>query len=150
MILLHACAHNPTGNDPTEEQWKQICEVMKRRKLFPFFDTAYQGFASGDPDKDAWAVRYFVEQKMELIVAQSFAKNFGLYSKLSWSFGSCDDLFSDERAGNLTIVVNDAGVLPAIKSQISLLVRANWSNPPNHGAKIVHLVLSNAELRKQW
>lgn len=81
VILLHACAHNPTGMDPSQEQWKQICAVMQRRRLFPFFDSAYQGFASGDPDKDAWAVRYFVEQKMEMIIAQSFAKNFGLYSK---------------------------------------------------------------------
>ena len=79
VIILHACAHNPTGCDPTQEQWKQIADLMERKKLFPFLDSAYQGFASGDPEKDAWAVRYFVERGFELFVAQSFAKNFGLY-----------------------------------------------------------------------
>lgn len=81
VIILHACAHNPTGCDPTQEQWGAIADVMKARKLFPFFDSAYQGFASGDLDKDAWAVRFFVSRGFELLCAQSFAKNFGLYSK---------------------------------------------------------------------
>lgn len=81
VIILHACAHNPTGNDPTQEQWKEIADVCEEKKLFPFFDSAYQGFASGDPNKDAFAVRYFVERGFELFCAQSFAKNFGLYSE---------------------------------------------------------------------
>jgi len=135
VVLLHACAHNPTGMDPTHEQWQQICEVVKRKNLFPFFDIAYQGFASGDTDKDAWPVRYFVAQGLEMVVAQSFAKNFGLYN---------------ERIGHLAVVVSDVGTLPAIRSEISLLVRSNYSNPPNHGAKVVHLILSNDDLRKQW
>lgn len=80
VIILHACAHNPTGCDPTHEQWAQIAQVIRERRLFPFLDCAYQGFASGDLGKDAWAVRYFVEQGFELFCAQSFAKNFGLYS----------------------------------------------------------------------
>lgn len=82
VITLHACAHNPTGCDPNQEQWKQIFVVIKDRKLFPFFDAAYQGFATGEINKDAWAVRYFASQGIELFCAQSFAKNFGLYSKL--------------------------------------------------------------------
>jgi aspartate aminotransferase len=135
VIILHGCAHNPTGMDPTLEQWHKIAEVMKKKNHFTFFDIAYQGFASGDPDADAWAIRYFVEQGLEMVVAQSFAKNFGLYN---------------ERVGNLTIVVNDPKVIPAIKSQMSLVIRANWSNPPAHGAKIVHMVLTTPELRKQW
>uniref|UniRef100_A0AC34FER3 Aspartate aminotransferase n=1 Tax=Panagrolaimus sp. ES5 TaxID=591445 RepID=A0AC34FER3_9BILA len=102
---------------------------------FTFFDIAYQGFASGDPDADAWAIRYFVEQGLEMVIAQSFAKNFGLYN---------------ERVGNLTVVVNDPKVIPAIKSQMSLVIRANWSNPPAHGAKIVHMVLTTPDFRKQW
>uniref|UniRef100_A0A8C8ZJ23 Aspartate aminotransferase n=1 Tax=Prolemur simus TaxID=1328070 RepID=A0A8C8ZJ23_PROSS len=93
VIVLHACAHNPTGTDPTPEQWKQIASVMKRRFLFPFFDSAYQGFASGDLEKDAWAVRYFVSEGFELFCAQSFSKNFGLYN---------------ERVGNLTVVGKEA------------------------------------------
>ena len=81
VIILHGCAHNPTGMDPTREQWNRIAEVMKKKNHFTFFDIAYQGFASGDPDADAWAIRYFVEQGLEMVIAQSFAKNFGLYSK---------------------------------------------------------------------
>jgi len=80
VVLLHACAHNPTGVDPTQDEWKQILQVIKERNLFPLFDSAYQGFATGDLEKDSWAVRYFVSQGMELAVCQSFAKNFGLYS----------------------------------------------------------------------
>lgn len=81
VIILHACAHNPTGCDPTHEQWAQIADVIQEKQLFPFFDSAYQGFASGDAEKDAWAVRYFTDRGFELLCAQSFAKNFGLYSK---------------------------------------------------------------------
>ncbi|KAJ3484183.1 hypothetical protein NLG97_g7119 [Lecanicillium saksenae] len=82
VILLHACAHNPTGVDPTKDQWRKIADVCEARKLFPFFDCAYQGFASGDLDEDAWAVRHFIERgTMEIFVAQSFSKNMGLYGE---------------------------------------------------------------------
>jgi len=135
VVVLHGCAHNPTGMDPTHEQWAKIAEIVKKKNLFTFFDIAYQGFASGDPDADAWAVRYFVEQGLEMVIAQSFAKNFGLYN---------------ERVGNLTFVVSDPKTVPAIKSQLSLVIRANWSNPPAHGARIVAMVLTNAEYRQQW
>lgn len=70
MFLLHACAHNPTGVDPTAEQWKAIADVMLEKGHYAFFDCAYQGFASGDLDKDAWAVRYFVEKNVPLLVCQ--------------------------------------------------------------------------------
>lgn len=79
VILIHACAHNPTGVDPTREQWKEIVAIFVERGLFAFLDTAYQGFASGSLDDDAWAVRYFTEQNVPLLVCQSFAKNMGLY-----------------------------------------------------------------------
>ena len=75
IILLHACAHNPTGIDPTEEQWKQISTVMKEKQHYPFFDMAYQGFASGDTDKDAFAVRHFIKEGHGIALSQSFAKN---------------------------------------------------------------------------
>lgn len=75
IVLLHACAHNPTGVDPTEEQWKKIAEVVKAQEHFPFFDMAYQGFASGDTNQDAFALRYFIQQGLRPILAQSFAKN---------------------------------------------------------------------------
>lgn len=135
VIILHACAHNPTGCDPTSDQWYQIAEVIKQRNLFPFFDSAYQGFASGDLMQDAATVRFFVEQGFELFCAQSFAKNFGLYN---------------ERVGNLTVVLNKADLVPPVKSQVTLTVRGMYSNPPSHGARIVTYVLSNQDLYAQW
>ncbi|XP_019864942.1 aspartate aminotransferase, cytoplasmic [Aethina tumida] len=134
-IILHPCAHNPTGCDPTHDQWKQIAEVIRERRLFPFFDSAYQGFASGNLDTDAWAVRYFVQEGFEIFCSQSFAKNFGLYN---------------ERVGNLTIVMNNPSEIPKVKSQITLVVRGMYSNPPNHGAQIVAHVLGNEALYAQW
>ena len=103
VVVLHVCAHNPTGIDPTEEQWKKIAEVMKKNSLIPFFDSAYQGFASGDLDKDAWAVRYFLSQGFQMLVAQSFAKNMGLYG---------------ERVGALHIVAGDKITADKILSQL--------------------------------
>lgn len=135
VILLHACAHNPTGIDPTQEQWTKIADVMEERKLFPFFDSAYQGFASGDLDRDAFAVRYFVKRGFEIFCAQSFAKNFGLYN---------------ERVGNLTIVMNDASHVVKAKSQLTWVVRGMYSNPPAHGARVVANVLSNKQLFDEW
>ncbi|XP_063236773.1 aspartate aminotransferase, cytoplasmic isoform X2 [Bacillus rossius redtenbacheri] len=135
VVILHACAHNPTGCDPSREQWEQIADVMKEKKLFPFFDSAYQGFASGDLDKDAWAVRYFAGRGFEFVCAQSFAKNFGLYN---------------ERVGNLTMVLNDKQLVPQVKSQVTLIVRGMYSNPPNHGGRIVATVLNNPQLFEEW
>ncbi|XP_030386257.1 aspartate aminotransferase, cytoplasmic [Scaptodrosophila lebanonensis] len=135
IIILHSCAHNPTGIDPTQEQWIQIADLMERKKLFPLFDSAYQGFASGDPDRDAWAVRHFVDRGFELFVAQSFAKNFGLYC---------------ERVGNLTVVQQHGGTKAAIHSQMTLIIRGQYSNPPAFGARIVSKVLNSPALREEW
>jgi len=99
------------------------------------FDSAYQGFASGDLDNDAWAVRYFVENGFELLCCQSFAKNFGLYN---------------ERTGNITLVTNDKETLPKVLSQITLLIRGMYSNPPNHGARIVATALNDPDLFEEW
>jgi aspartate aminotransferase len=92
IVLMHACAHNPTGVDPTFEEWKKIAEVIRARKLIPYFDSAYQGFASGDLIKDILPVRYFAEQGFTMLVSQSFAKNMGLYG---------------ERVGALHVVTKD-------------------------------------------
>ena len=81
IVLLHACAHNPSGVDPTQQQWREIAEVVQKKGLFPFFDSAYQGFASGDLEKDAYPIRLFHELGLQMIVTQSFAKNFGLYGE---------------------------------------------------------------------
>ena len=81
IVLLQACAHNPTGVDPDREEWKKIVEAMKKKKLIPFIDLAYQGLATRDLDKDVWLIRHFAEEGFELFVAQSLAKNFGLYGE---------------------------------------------------------------------
>jgi aspartate/tyrosine/aromatic aminotransferase len=135
IILLHACAHNPTGVDPTQDQWKEISKVVKEKKHYSFFDLAYQGFASGDVARDAYAIRLFAEQGHELCVAQSFAKNFGLYN---------------ERTGTLSFVVETKEQAVAVHSQLCALIRPNYSNPPAQGARIVKKVLSNADLTAEW
>lgn len=135
VVLLHACAHNPTGVDPTREQWAAIADVMAERALLPWFDSAYQGFASGDPEEDAWAVRYFLARGFEMLVCQSFAKNFGLYC---------------ERVGALHVVAADAASAAAALSHVENIVRPMYSNPPAHGARVVAAVLRSPELRAQW
>lgn len=135
IVILHGCAHNPTGCDPTRKQWVEIFKIVISRKLFPIFDNAYQGFASGDPSYDAWAIRLFAETGCEAFVTQSYAKNFGLYN---------------ERVGCLAMVGRSADILNKMKSQIVLIVRQLYSNPPVHGARIVATVLNTPELYDQW
>lgn len=135
IILLHACAHNPTGVDPKPEQWKELSEIIKKRQLFPFFDMAYQGFASGDTIKDAYAVRYFVECGHKIALAQSYAKNMGLYG---------------ERAGAFSIIAADQDEAARVMSQLKILIRPMYSNPPIHGAEIVVKILSDPMLKAQW
>lgn len=139
IILLHSCAHNPTGVDPTEEQWKKIAEVMAQKKQFPFFDSAYQGFASGDLVKDAWAIRYFVEQGFELCIAQSYAKNFGLYGERAGCFHFVTSPTSDAQE-----------TIARIASQLAILQRSEISNPPAYGARIVSKVLNDDALFAEW
>jgi len=135
IILLHACAHNPTGVDPKPEQWKELSKVIKTRKLFPFFDMAYQGFASGDTVKDAYAVRYFLEDGHNIALAQSFAKNMGLYG---------------ERAGAFTLVCSSKQEADAVMSQLKIIIRPMYSNPPVNGTRIAATILNDPELRSQW
>ncbi|KAH8644773.1 Aspartate aminotransferase,cytoplasmic [Alternaria alternata] len=139
IIVLHACAHNPTGVDATQEQWKKIADVIKSKKHFPFFDTAYQGFASGDLATDGWAIRYFVEQGFELCIAQSYAKNFGLYG---------------ERAGCFHFVTSPSSdaenTIKRIASQLAILQRSEISNPPAYGARIASTVLNDPQLFAEW
>lgn len=139
IIVLHACAHNPTGVDPTQDQWKKIAELLRAKKHFPFFDTAYQGFASGDLAKDGWAIRYFVEQGFELCIAQSYAKNFGLYG---------------ERAGCFHFVTSPASdaqsTVTRVASQLAILQRSEISNPPAYGARIASTVLNDPQLFSEW
>lgn len=135
IVLLHACAHNPTGVDPKPEQWAEMSAVIKKRNLFPFFDMAYQGFASGDVNKDAFAVRAFLQDGHQIALAQSYAKNMGLYG---------------ERAGAFSLVCADKDEADRTMSQIKIIIRPMYSNPPIHGARLVSEILSDAPLRKEW
>lgn len=117
IVLLHACAHNPTGVDPTKEEWHRISDACKEGSHFIFFDMAYQGFASGDTVKDAYALRYFVDQGHSLCLSQSFAKNMGLYG---------------ERIGAFSILCDSAEEQKRVESQLKIVVRPMISNRMFH------------------
>eukprot|EP00929_Paragymnodinium_shiwhaense_P090153 TRINITY_DN50352_c0_g1_i1.p1 TRINITY_DN50352_c0_g1~~TRINITY_DN50352_c0_g1_i1.p1 ORF type:complete len:446 (-),score=38.93 TRINITY_DN50352_c0_g1_i1:114-1451(-) len=135
IFLLHACAHNPTGVDPTPEQWKELSAAIHKKQHIPFFDNAYQGFASGDADKDAFAVRQFVRDGHRVMLSQSFAKNFGLYG---------------ERVGTFSMIGANKQETEALLSQLKLVIRPMYSSPPAFGARIVSTVLGDPELSAQW
>lgn len=135
IILLHGCAHNPTGMDPSQSQWKHIARTCLQKKHCVLFDSAYQGFASGDPELDAWSLRYFVEQGIPVMLAQSFAKNFGLYG---------------ERCGTFSIVCDSEEERQRLLSQLKLIIRPMYSSPPKHGSSVVRLVLQDETLRNQY
>jgi len=134
VVLLHACCHNPTGVDLMPEQWRQLADVLSTRGLLPMVDFAYQGFGDG-LDTDAEGLRTLLAVCDELVLASSFSKNFGLYS---------------ERVGTAAVVTRDAGTAAAAVSQLKRAVRANYSNPPRHGAAIVATVLADLELTNLW
>mmetsp|Transcript_23332 Transcript_23332/g.69928 ORF Transcript_23332/g.69928 Transcript_23332/m.69928 type:complete len:263 (+) Transcript_23332:366-1154(+) len=134
-VMLHACAHNPTGVDPTPEQWPEMSALFKDKGLFPVFDMAYQGFASGDCDFDALGLRTFVADGHKPLLCQSFAKNMGMYG---------------ERIGAFTVVCDDAEEAAVINSQLKILIRPMYSNPPINGARIAAAVMSDPALRAEW
>ena len=134
VILLHGCCHNPTGIDPTGQQWQAIADVVFNRGLVPLLDFAYQGFADGI-EQDAAGLRTFLRPGAELIVCSSFSKNFGLYR---------------ERVGALSIVCPSDTSAEAVQSQMNKVIRSNYSNPPAHGAEIVNFVLRDSSLRQTW
>jgi aspartate/tyrosine/aromatic aminotransferase len=134
VVLLHGCCHNPTGIDPTPDQWNKLADAIGDRGLLPLLDFAYQGFADGIRD-DAAGLRAFCRPGAELIVCSSFSKNFGLYC---------------ERVGALTIVARDKKAADTVQSQIKVCIRANYSNPPAHGAELVTTVLGDTQLRQLW
>ncbi|MFK3763808.1 amino acid aminotransferase [Serratia ureilytica] len=134
VVLFHGCCHNPTGIDPTPEQWAQLAELSVANGWLPLFDFAYQGFANG-LEEDAQGLRIFAAKHKELIVASSYSKNFGLYN---------------ERVGACTIVAADAETSDRAFSQVKAAIRANYSNPPSHGAAVVATILGNDALRAMW
>jgi aromatic-amino-acid transaminase len=134
VVVLHACCHNPTGCDLTAEQWADLVASARQRGWTPVLDMAYQGFGEG-LHEDAAAVRRFVEAGIECLVATSFSKSFSLYG---------------ERVGALSVVCGNAQDAQRVLSQLKVLIRANYSNPPTHGAKAVAAVLADAKLRTLW
>ncbi|KAI4501008.1 hypothetical protein M0802_003811 [Mischocyttarus mexicanus] len=135
IIVLHACAHNPTGVDPKIEQWEEMSVLIKKKNLFPYFDMAYQGFASGSISKDAAAVRLFIKDNHKIALAQSYAKNMGLYG---------------ERVGAFSLITSSKQEANAVMSQLKIIIRPMYSNPPISGARIVSEILGNPELKKEW
>ncbi len=134
VVLLHACCHNPTGANLTREQWEKVAASLKRTGAFPLIDLAYLGFGDG-LDEDAYPVRLLFDELPELMVAFSCSKNFGLYR---------------ERTGCAICVAKDATNADIAYSQMANVIRASYSQPPDHGAEIVRIILTDPELRAEW
>ena len=134
IVLLHGCCHNPTGIDLTLAQWELVANLCADKQLVPLFDFAYQGFGAGI-EEDAAGLRLVAAKVPELLVANSFSKNFGLYN---------------ERIGAVTVVAQNGDEAVRAFSQVKRTIRANYSNPPAHGALIVSTILSDAALKALW
>lgn len=134
IVVLHACCHNPTGADLDDSQWAEVVALCRSRKLIPFLDMAYQGFADGI-DADAVAIRAFAASGLQCFIASSFSKSFSLYG---------------ERVGALSIITANRDEASRVLSQVKRVIRTNYSNPPIHGAAVVAAVLNSGELRQLW
>lgn len=134
IVVLHACCHNPTGVDPTFEQWQQVAQVFKERNLVPFLDIAYQGFGDG-LEEDAAVVRLFAQQDITMLISSSFSKSFSLYG---------------ERVGALTLISSSKDESARVLSQLKRVIRTNYSNPPTHGGTVVSSILNTPELYTLW
>lgn len=134
VVLLHACCHNPSGFDLSKDQWNQVLEVVRERNLLPLVDFAYQGFGDG-LEKDAYGVRLMAEHLEEVLITSSCSKNFGIYR---------------ERTGCLIAIAKSTEQMENVRSQIAIVARENYSNPPAHGAAIVSEILTSAELAAVW
>jgi len=134
IVVLHACCHNPTGYDITPAQWDQVIEAVKARKLTAFLDMAYQGFGHGIQE-DGAVIGKFVAAGLDFFVSTSFSKSFSLYG---------------ERVGALSVLCESKDEAARVLSQLKIMIRTNYSNPPTHGGAVVAAVLGNPELRTLW
>ena len=134
VVLLHACCHNPTGFDLSQDDWRRVLDVVRSRELLPLIDFAYQGFGDG-LEQDAWAVRLFAQELPELLITSSCSKNFGLYR---------------DRTGALIVCAKDAEKLTDVRSQLAHIARNLWSTPPDHGAAVVATILGDPQLKQRW
>ena len=134
VVLIHACCHNPTGADLDPAQWRGLAQLLQRRRLFPFLDMAYQGFAI-DLDADAAGVRLVTELLPEALVAASFSKNLGLYR---------------ERVGALIAIGENRARADAVMSHMLQIARSIYSMPPDHGAAIAARIFADPTLKQEW
>ncbi|WP_140635136.1 aromatic amino acid transaminase [Methylibium rhizosphaerae] len=134
VVVLHACCHNPTGYDITSEQWAQVVDTVKAQGLVAFLDMAYQGFGDGIAE-DGAVIGQFLAAGIDFFVSTSFSKSFSLYG---------------ERVGALSVVCESKEEAARVLSQLKIVIRTNYSNPPTHGAQVVATVLTTPALRKQW
>ncbi|MBI5257380.1 MAG: aspartate/tyrosine/aromatic aminotransferase [Burkholderiales bacterium] len=134
IVVLHACCHNPTGYDITPAQWDQVVTTLKARQLVPFLDMAYQGFGDGIAE-DGAVVQQFLASGQDFFVSTSFSKSFSLYG---------------ERVGALSVVCETKDEAARVLSQLKIVIRTNYSNPPTHGAQVVATVLETPALRAMW
>ncbi|MCY7318721.1 MAG: aspartate/tyrosine/aromatic aminotransferase [Ramlibacter sp.] len=134
VVVLHACCHNPTGYDITPEQWERVIAVVKAKSLVPFLDMAYQGFGYGIKE-DGAVIGRFLESGQNFFVSTSFSKSFSLYG---------------ERVGALSVLCQDKEEASRVLSQLKIVIRTNYSNPPIHGGTVVAIVLNTPELRSMW
>ncbi|MDK4684461.1 aspartate/tyrosine/aromatic aminotransferase [Kingella negevensis] len=134
VLLLHGCCHNPTGIDPTPEQWETLAKMSAEKGWLPLFDFAYQGFANG-LEEDAYGLRAFAQHNPEMLIASSYSKNFGMYN---------------ERVGAFTLVAANEETAVRAFSQVKTIIRTLYSNPASHGGTAVAIVLQDAELKAQW
>lgn len=134
IVVLHACCHNPTGYDITSEQWGKVIDTIKSKNLTAFLDMAYQGFGQGI-EEDGAIVGRFVQAGLNFLVSTSFSKSFSLYG---------------ERVGALSVLCEDAQEAQRVLSQLKIMIRTNYSNPPIHGGAVVAEVLNTPALRQIW
>lgn len=134
VVLLHGCCHNPTGANLNASQWQEVADLLKSKGLIPFVDIAYQGFGDG-LEADAFGVRHLAKTQPEMIIAASCSKNFGIYR---------------ERAGCLMAVSQDTDKTSLNQSSLAFLNRQNFSFPPDHGTRLVTMVLKDPKLRADW
>lgn len=134
VVLLHGCCHNPTGIDPTPEQWDTLAKMSAEKGWLPLFDFAYQGFANG-LEEDAYGLRAFLKSNPELLISSSYSKNFGLYN---------------ERVGAFTLVAQNEEIANRAFSQVKTIIRTLYSNPASHGAATVAMILQDTDLKEDW
>ncbi|MDR7297032.1 aromatic-amino-acid transaminase [Pelomonas aquatica] len=134
VVVMHACCHNPTGVDLTQDQWRALVPVIRELQLLPFLDLAYQGYGDGI-EEDAFAPRLLADEGLAFLIANSFSKSMSLYG---------------ERCGGLSVICPDADQAARVLGQMKFMIRRNYSNPPMHGGQVVAKVLTDAKLRAMW